>query len=120
MRPTFSTDFSSASFFIIPLKKSRLTALAAERSWLSAVLIEAARIAQRKIPAINAGYILSIVSLKTVSAAAPERSFGIRYAVPSVPIIKVPMYEIIIQTVPILRAFVSSSSERIPIKRTIM
>ncbi len=53
---------------------SKLIEEDALKSWLSAVLIEAARIAHKKRPAIKAGYILSIVSLKTVSCAPPVKS----------------------------------------------
>ncbi len=59
-----------------PLKMSWLTALEATKSWLSAVLIEAAKIAHKKRPAIKAGYIFIIVTLKTVSAAPPDKTFG--------------------------------------------
>ena len=54
---------------------SWLTALEATKSWLSAVLIEAAKIAHKKRPAIKAGYIFIIVTLKTVSAAPPDKTF---------------------------------------------
>ena len=67
MRLTRRTVLSDAFLLIIPLKISWPIADDAERSWESAVDIDAARIAQRKIPARNAGYISFIDSEKTAS-----------------------------------------------------
>ena len=84
--------------------------------------MDAARIAQRNIPAMKAGYIFFIVSEKTVSALTESSVIPnfFKYTVPRVPIKIAPMYEIIIQMIPMRRAFPTSEFERIPMKRTMM
>ena len=79
--------------------------------------------AQRKIPAINAGNIICIDSLKIVSAAAglSITSFMFfKYTVPKEPTISVAIKAITTQTVAILLESLISFVERIPIKRTKM
>lgn len=92
---------------------------AATKSCESAVLIEVAKILQRKIPAIKAGNNPLRDSINTCSRSASEREL-FKYAFPMVPTMRATAMAIITQNIAILLDNFTSSLDRIAINLTRM
>ena len=119
MRLTMSLSLSEAFFLMSGLYTSLENAEAATKSCESAVLIEAAKILQRKIPAIKAGNNPLRDSINTCSRSASEREL-FKYAFPMVPTMRATAMAIITQNIAILLDNFTSSLDRIAINLTRM